>query len=459
MNQLKPPRGFAMKTDFQLARRQLLKGLGVGAACLPIITATRSYADTFAYPKRLITVLLTEGYRPGQVAPATGPLANATLPPVTAPLEKHKNDLIILTNLNNPQFRGCARWGHGTYGTIFAQDRGDPNTGNGKEYWEPMGPTFDQVIANGIAKTAPNLAVKSIALSVRVGTNSGGTGSNRSHWAGAKQPITPEADPYKMFSMLFTGRSGMMPGMGDPAIDKVRADRKSLLDFVGGSLEKFGKQLGTEDRLVVEGHLNSIRALEKELTAPRPAPGMCNVTLTGDAAKPVDIASNNNNPTLLSVSFQLMTAALRCDVTRVATLQFGDATGGSVTFPVVNVGRNWHSLGHNPGGDKLVVDKWCMTQFSNLLDGLKAVPEGTGATMLDHMAVLWANHMESGDTHQSVKLPWILAGKLNGFLKTGQSLPETGKNNTHVMATLIKGMGLDGTTFGDGSPMPELQAT
>jgi hypothetical protein len=450
-------RSYGTKTDFQLARRDLLKGLGIGAACLPIIQATRSYADTFAYPKRLISVLLTEGYRPGQVAPATGPLAAAVLPPVTAPLEKHKNDLIILTNLNNPQFRGCNRWAHGTYGTIFAQDRGDPNTGNGKEYWEPMGPTFDQVIAAEVAKKNPGLATKSIALSVRVGTNSGGTGSNRCHWTGAKQPITPEADPYKMFSMLFTGRP-MTGGMADPAIDKVRADRKSLLDFVGGSLEKFRMRLGTEDRVVVEGHLESIRNLEKELTAPRPAPGMCDVMLTGDAAKPVDIASNNNNGVLLNVGFQLMAAALRCDVTRVATMQFGDATGGSVTFPQVNVGRNWHSLGHNPGADKLVVDKWVMTQFSGLLDTIKAVPEGTGKTMLDNMVVLWANHMESGDTHQAVKLPWILAGKQGGFFKVGQSLPESGKNNTHVLATIIKSMGIDVTTFGDGAPMPELQA-
>ena len=450
---------YGTKTDFQLARQDLLKSLGIGAACLPIITATRSYAQAFTYPKRLISVLLTEGYRPGQVAPSNGPLATATLPPVTSVLEKHKNDLIILTNLNNPQFRGCARWGHGTYGTIFAQDRGDPNTGNGKEYWEPMAATYDQVIASGLAKVAPNLLTKSIALSVRVGTNSGGTGSNRCHWSGAKQPITPEADPYKMFSMLFTGRAPMMGGaMADPAIDKVRADRKSLLDFVGGSLEKFRNQLGTEDRIVVQGHLDSIRNIEKELTAPRPAQGACNAMLTGDAAKPVDIASNNNNGILLNVGFQLMTAALSCDVTRVATMQFGDATGGSVTFPQVNVGRNWHSLGHNPGGDKLVVDKWCMTQFSGLLDMLKAVPEGSGKTMLDNMAVLWANHMESGDTHQSVKLPWIIAGKLGGFFKVGQSLPDTGKNNTHVMATIIKGMGIDVTTFGDGAVMPELMA-
>ena len=334
----------AIKKNWQLARRELLKGLGLGAACLPILQATKSYAQVATAPKRAMFILLTEGYRPGQVAPPAGPLASATLPAVTAPLEKHKNDLSILTNLGNPQFRGCLRWGHGTYGTIFAQDRGDPNTGNGKEYWEPMGPTIDQVIAKGIK--APPGTLPSLALGVRVGTNSGGTGSNRCFYSGPKQPITPEADPYKLFGMLFSGRpAGSMP---DPAGDKLRAERKSLLDYVGGSLEKFRSQLGSEDRVVIEGHLNSIRNIEVELTTPRMPAGMC-MAPSGDAAQPVDIASNNNNPALLNVGFQLMTAALRCDVTRVATLQFGDATGGSVTFPVVNVGRNWHSLGHNPG--------------------------------------------------------------------------------------------------------------
>jgi hypothetical protein len=442
---------------WELRRRDLLKSLGIGAACLPLLRATRSYAAEPVFPKRMMVVLLTEGYRPGQFAPPTGPLANATLPPVTAALEKHKNDLIIMANLGNPQFRGCARWGHGTYGTIFAQDRGDPNTGNGKEYWEPENPTFDQVIAAGIAKNAPHLAVKSIALSVRVGTNSGGTGSNRCFYTGPKQPITPEADPYKVANMLLMGKP---PGMADPAADKLRAERKSILDFVGGSLERFGGQLGTEDRTMVQGHLESIRSLERSLTASGGGGGgaMCGMKLTGDPSKPLDLASNNNNPMLLNLHFQLMTLALKCDATRVATLQFGDATGGSVTFPVVNVGRNWHSLGHNPGAEKLVVDKWCMTQFSSLLDMLKATPEGAGETMLDHSTVLWANHMESGDSHQAVKLPWILAGKCNGFFKVGQSLTETGKNNTHVLATICNAMGVPVTSVGDGQPMPELTA-
>ena len=139
-------------------------------------------------------------------------------------------------------------------------------------------------------------------------------------------------------------------------------------------------------------------------------------------------------------------------------MQFGDATGGSVTFPVVNVGRNWHSLGHNPGADKLVVDKWCMTMFSELIDMFKAVPEGTGKTMLDNSVIVWANHMESGDTHGATKLPWILAGTCGGYLKKGLSMPMTGKNNTHVMATIANAMGVDVQTFGDGAPMPELKA-
>jgi hypothetical protein len=172
----------------------------------------------------------------------------------------------------------------------------------------------------------------------------------------------------------------------------------------------------------------------------------------------VDIASNNNNPVLLKVGFQLITAALRCDVTRVATLQFGDATGGSVTFPVVNVGRNWHSLGHNPGADKLVVDKWCMSMFGELIDMFKAVPEGTGKTLLDNSVIVWANHMESGDTHASTKLPWILAGTCGGYLKKGLSMPMSGKNNTHVMATIANAMGVNLQTFGDGAPMDELKA-
>jgi hypothetical protein len=99
-----------------------------------------------------------------------------------------------------------------------------------------------------------------------------------------------------------------------------------------------------------------------------------------------------------------------------------------------------------------------MGEFANLLDNIKLIPEGTGETMLDHMTVLWANHMESGDTHGATKLPWIIAGKGGGFWKQGISIMDSGKNNTHVMATICNAMGVPLTSFGDGAPMPELKA-
>jgi hypothetical protein len=235
-----------------------------------------------------------------------------------------------------------------------------------------MNPTMDQVIA----KANMGAAVPSIATSVRVGTNSGGTGSNRCFWTGAKQPITPEADPYKLYNMLFAGKmTGGAWAWPTRTPTRSGPSARACSTTWAGSLEKFSRQLGLEDRQIVRGHLDSIRTLENQLTVSPPQLGSCGVMLTA-IPRSRGRRNNANNGTLLDLHFQLMIAALKCDATRVTTLQFGDATGGSVSFPQVNVNRNWHSLGHNPGADKIVVDKWVMTQFAGLLDKIKAVPEG-----------------------------------------------------------------------------------
>jgi hypothetical protein len=454
---------------WELSRRELLKKLGIGVGCLPLLQATRSYAQPAKFPKRFICHLQTEGYRMPAWQPKEGPLASQTLPDSTSPLEEWKSELTFVTNLSNPKFLGCPRWGHGAYGQIFTAGACDPNSGNGKEYWEPTVLSVDQVIAQGIAKTAPQLSRATLAFEVKVGSG-GFPGSKRCFWSGPKQPVTPEPDPYKIYGEVFAGKPAGMP---DPAAGRLVAERKSLLDFVGKDLERFATRLGTEDKVVVQGHLNSIRDIEKQLGGQKGTIG----AWSGDPTKPIDIKANANVPQLLTLHFELIVAALRSDVTRVGTSQFGDATGGAIVFDFVpgvpRMGngyqplRDWHDLGHRPvragvadGDDKAKVDKWTMTKFAELLKMLKGAPEGAG-TMLDNTLVLWGNHMEDGSNHGAQKVPWVLAGRAQGYFKGGQCLPNTGRAINGVLTEVCNAMDVKVEAFNDpmlGKPMPELRA-
>src|SRR3712207_2008436 len=106
-----------IKKNWTLARRDLLKGLGVGAACLPLLRAKPAHA---AAPKRFVLFATSEGYRMNEWAPRTGSLMTQTLPFATAPLEPHKADVIILPDLSNPGFTGTGGGGgHGSYGCVY----------------------------------------------------------------------------------------------------------------------------------------------------------------------------------------------------------------------------------------------------------------------------------------------------------------------------------------------------
>ena len=139
-----------VRTDWTLARRDVLKGLGVGLACLPLISPERARAAaTPGGNKRLVVILTSEGYRQQFWKPANpGPLTGA-LPESLAPLEPHRSDLIVMPDLNNVGFGTGASGGHGSYGSVFY------GLEPGKvSYKRPKGSTFDQVIAAAMPKNA-----------------------------------------------------------------------------------------------------------------------------------------------------------------------------------------------------------------------------------------------------------------------------------------------------------------
>jgi hypothetical protein len=451
-----------MKKNWDIARRDLLKSLGIGAACLPVLSSSRVWGQDGGDFKRFAIIHGTAGYWMQNWRPRDGALAGQMLPSSSSPLQPHIEDVTFLHSMTNPEYKVGANWGHECYGTIYW---GGPQRAPGNsKYQEPMGKTLDQHIADSLPKALrPSL---NFDVQIMRQPRSGTAGSYRCFWRGAGQPINPESNPAKSYQTIFAGLpTAPMPGMPagpDPAVVKLLAQKKSLLDYVGKSLEKFRVRVGREDKGVVEGHLTSIRELETQLSGMGGGGrmlGPVNATKPEDWTDDQILADAALFPKIMDAYTDMMLVALRSGITRVATLQLANASGNQLNFgaflgdrgiPARGTGyksafRNWHDLGHNPvmsgQNHKIIVDKWCMEKFAGMIEKMKSIQE-PGGTMLRNSLVLWGNHMESGDNHHSQRIPWVLAGHAGGdVLKTG-ICTGAGKTISSAMGDICKAMGV-----------------
>src|SRR5205814_4679273 len=151
-------------------------------------------------------------------------------------------------------------------------------------------------------------------------------GGSKCFWTGAGQPINPIADPYMVYKDLFGGLPDVPAQTMNNAADvkKLMMQKKSILDYLGSSLEQFQGRLGNEDRDAVGGHLQSIRELEMQLQAAPIDAGKCGGMPTGPM---IDLNADASFPLIMKAHLGLMVAALKCGVTNVVTLQTGDSSG------------------------------------------------------------------------------------------------------------------------------------
>jgi hypothetical protein len=441
--------------NWSLARRDLLKSLGAGAACLPLLRATNAFGQTAT--RHFILLQMSEGLRQAAWKPATGPLTS--LPKSNAPFEAHKADMVFIPGLNNPGGGG----GHGSYGCVYY---GLGGTGGG-QYKEPTGKTVDQVVAGGLPKASAGGGRPSLNLQVQLERAPRSTtmpGGTKCFWTGAGQPINPVGDPYMVYKDLFGGLPDMPAGTMTNAADvkKLMLQKKSILDYLGGSLEQFQARVGTEDRDAIGGHLQSIRELEMQLQAAPVDAGKCGGAVTGPM---IDLNADASYPLIMKAHLNLMTAALKCGITNVVTLQTGDSSGNNINFGAFVEGlparsknnykspfRNWHDLGHNPVMDgvdhKQIVDQWFFARWSEFFTQLKMTPDGPGGTLWDNTLILIGNHMEEGANHNSNAIPWMLAGKGGAKLNYGQCVSGSGSGVKAVMAGICNSLGVSMHPYG-----------
>lgn len=461
----------------RFSRRALLAGLGATAAFLPLLNAHETRADANSgHPKRLILMAWPNGVLPEHFWPNGG---NAVADPSSfiidggelsalKPLIPHQKDIIVvggLTYANQKQGGG-----HASMPFMFTGVEGGPIDGMISD-GVPLsagGPSVDIFIANQIAKRSP-LPFHSLQLQcLKHGGNDRFISFKGSTIGGQPNAPEPEVDPAKLFKTLFGGAS-----LDVATLKRIRAERKSVFDYVGGNLESMATRLGSDDRAKVQAHLQAVRDIEKQLD------GIGGCTKPGAPDPTQDYPGAYQTPLIPAIQklqMDMVVSAMKCDLTRVASLLWADSSNGGYSFHWLGddfvTGRDaddagsggnlrqHHEIAHHAGDSpehtrrKALVDQWFMSQFAYLIQKLKDEPEGDG-TMLDNTVILCANIFSHGGSHSFNDLPWVMAGSCGGYFKTGrylrhvggiegESVPQNG-----LLAALCNAMDVPVTHFGD----------
>jgi hypothetical protein len=450
-------------------RRTFLQQLGWGAAGVlagvPLLESRRASADGPAsvprvpsVPRRLLVLYTPNGTIQEEFfAPSSnGRDGRLRLGRILKPLEPFRDQLLVLDGLSmgvtaigsgNEHQRGMAAWLTGV-----PNNDGDFCGGtaceSGTSGWA-SGPSIDQLVAQRNDGMTP---LSSLELGVRL---EGSNNRHRMSYAGAELPIAPDHDPRSVYRRLF-GSSGVKLDNQICVADRVAAQYRALEARVSGA-----------DRVRLQAHLAAVEGIEHQLRGLSSA-GQCD----GLPAEPAKVDPNDEAryAEITRAQTDLLVAAFRCDVTRVASIMWSGAT--AKVLPVWLNGRTYsdlpfetpmvggfHSVTHDPYRDPadarqaetrnklLAVYRWYAGAVAQLLERLQSVVEPDGSTLLDNTLIVWGSELAAPDLHSFERMPFVLAGG-SKFLRTGRYVDYRGEEHTALLATLGLTLGLPDARFG-----------
>jgi hypothetical protein len=359
------------------------------------------------------------------------------LSPILSPLEKHREEILILTGLQNKaSFSGDGHYvktGGWLTGTTISKTTGsDINAG---------GVSMDQIAAMEIGRTTkiPSLELGTEPVATGIDTNVNYTRLYASHisWKTPTVPLPCELNPRVAFDRLFRTRSANG--------EKQAADQQSVLDLVRDDAKRLQTKLGSDDRQKLDQYLESIREVERRIEQEADSLGS-GQNLSPDVLKSLDELDKRISKAMGKASreeelnalprfdhgehsrimLDLMVLAFWSDSTRVSTFMFGnDVTNRNFSF-IDGVNGGHHSISHHQNlADQLDqyerINRWHTEQYAYMLDKMKGIREGDG-TLLDHSMVAFGSPIRDGNSHNPRNVPIVVAGSANGQLRTGRHL-------------------------------------
>ncbi len=427
------------------SRRSLLQSLAASSVTLPF--ARTSVAATAApAPKRLVIFMQNNGTQQHNFWPAanlSSPILDSLF---TDPKTGGDNGLKAKTNVVKGVY--VPHDANGTNGN--EHDMGFARMFTGAKLvsvgGQPWGGarSVDQVLARAWGVDSLTLAV--LASQTEPHPKPGFDHRESFSYLDPATIKHPRRDPLEVYKYLFQ--------VNDPNL----ARRVSVLDAVAANLAEVSSRLGPGERAKLDNHLTGIREVEQRL---RSLP-QCAAPMAPPDYVAIDPSSEVNEdtyiPQMIDNMIDLAVLALKCGISRIATMQFGYC-GGKWRFGWKGIDMNFHDdVAHHDTSDAgstadntarvVLVNQYYASCVAKLAMALDAVPEG-GGTMLDNTLVVWANEFGRGD-HSLSNVPIVLIGKAGGAIPAGGRVIDAGPQVFNRLGcTILNVMGTAAAGFGD----------
>jgi len=436
-------------TRKHISRRAVLKAAGV-ALGLPfldaMVPAATALAQTAAVPKMRMgffymphgAIMYNTSHGPAMDKwTPSGSGADFKLSPILSSLEPYKKYVSSFGNLENAATAGSVH--SFTPSTWLSCTR--PDTGRARAH---MAVTLDQVISKIISQDTP-LPSLEVSSETIVQTSAGNNSIYTTlSFRDADSPLPMETNPRKVFLQLF--------GEGDNPKERasISDQTNSILDLILEDTKKLQGRLGSGDRAVLDGYLESVREIERrvQLAAAK--------DMSAFQIPNAPVGEQDDFAEQVKLMFDLSALAYQIDVTRVVSYVMA-AEGTNRTYNHIGIPDAFHPMSHHANDlEKLnklsKIQTWHVEKFAEFLAKMAATPDGQG-TLLDHSMFLFGSNMSNSDQHNNYPEPNILVGGGNGKLKVGGQhivLPErTPIANLHL--TLLQKVGVERDKFGDST--------
>lgn len=436
-------------TNFH-SRRDFLKKTGLSALGLQLAMGLPSLASASlntARKQRLIFVFSPNGVIPKHFWPDTLG-KDFELKRILKPLEPFKSQTTTMHGIcNRIQGDGDGHMrGIGCLLTGIELFPGDIQGGSDTPAGWSMGISVDQHLKNQF-QASPETMTRFGSLEFGVMVPERADTWTRMSYAGANQPVAPIDDPYQMFDKLYGQQ-------------KNRQMLASVLDGLSDDYKRLSTMLSTEDRRILEEHLQLTRQLEKDLQTEMAA----GQKKEGDSGKDVGHAvptlppnieeQNDNMPLITKMQTDLLVNSFAADFARLATFQITNSVGQpKMTWLGIEEGH--HGLSHEPDSnedsyEKLIkINTWYCEQVAYLAKKLSETPEpGADGSMLDNTTIVWTNELGKGNSHTRDNIPFVMVGGGLGW-NTGQAFDMGKVPHNRLLMSFCEAMGHPVESFGN----------